>query len=216
MFSRGYDRLPEGEFHSVQLSRHQDAGVEIANHADGLELLEESVFVRRNVQARDRANFRVAERRDHGTQIIGPNTNVAVVDDQHFVLRFAYEARELHHFVVGRGMAGDVDDANAPLRKIALQLFDDFQDGFVTVADAEEKFVVGIILIAVAGEIFVGLGIQAANWLEIAYGRRVLRRRARFSSAAEKLPRTVKREEIVDERNGGDAEKNVNEVTRRH
>ncbi len=88
------------------------------------------------------------------------------------------------------------------------------KDGFVTVADAEKEFVVRIILGAVAGEIFVSLGVQAANGLEIADGRSVIRRMGRFSSMTEKLPRAVKREEIIDKRNGGDAKKNVDEVTR--
>src|ERR1700675_3475152 len=48
------------------------------------------------------------------------------------------------------------------------------------------------------------------------HGRRVIRRPARFSGFAEKPPRTVKRKEVIDERNGRYAQENVCEVARRH
>ncbi len=120
MLSRGNNRLAKREFDSVQLPRDQDAGVEITHHADGLELLEKGVLVCGNIQTGHRADFRIAERRDHGTQIVRPNANVAVVDGQDLVLRFADQPGQLHHFVIGRGVSGNMNHSNAALWKIPL------------------------------------------------------------------------------------------------
>ncbi len=216
MFARRDDCLAEGELHSIQLARDENAGVKIADHADGLELLDECVFLRGDIEASDRANVCVAERRDDGAEIVGPYTNVAVVDDEHFVLRFVHEARELDDFVVGRGVAGDVNYANALPGKIAFEFFDDFQDGFVAVADAEEKFVVGIVLLAIAGEVFVRLVVEATYRLEITDRGSEIQSLRGLLGMSEKLPGTIECEEIINERNRREAEEDVGEVSRMH
>jgi hypothetical protein len=90
MLSRGYYGLSERKLDPVQLSRDQNAGIEIANHTYGLELLQKGILVRGNIEARHSANFRITQWRDYGTQIVRVNANIAVVDDQDFVLCFAH------------------------------------------------------------------------------------------------------------------------------
>src|SRR6202022_3020735 len=43
------DGLPQGEFYAVQLPRHENSRIEIGNHADGLQMLRESLVLNRNV-----------------------------------------------------------------------------------------------------------------------------------------------------------------------
>jgi len=87
----------------------------------------EGAAARRVLEARarraaaERAAF-VDELRDEVSSALRrwTDANVAIVDDQHFVLSFTHQAGQLDDFVVGCGMAGDVDHSNAPVRKIAL------------------------------------------------------------------------------------------------
>src|SRR5271155_2105511 len=61
MFSRSHNCLAERELDSVQLPGHQNTGIKIANHAYGLEFLDERVFVRGYVKSGDSASLRIAK-----------------------------------------------------------------------------------------------------------------------------------------------------------
>src|SRR5579859_133868 len=216
IFSRGDDCLSEGELDAIQLPGNQDSGIKIAKHADGLEFLDKRAFVSGNVEAGYGANFRVAERGHHGAQIIRPHANVAVVDDQHFILCLFHQTRELHDFVVGGGVSGYVDDTNSALRKIAFQFLDNRQDRLVTVSDGKKQLIIRIILPAVAREIIVGFVIQAANRLQIADGRSERQSWFRQLRMLKEPPRTKERKEIIDERYRGHAQEYVHRAMRRH
>ena len=118
--ARGGDGRSQRELHSVQLPGHQNAGVKIGHHADGLQVVGEGVEFGWNVKTGHGAHLRIAQRSGHLPQIIRPHAHVAIADDHHFVRGFAHQASQLGDFVVGRDTAGTVQDANAALRKIAL------------------------------------------------------------------------------------------------
>ena len=158
----------------------------------------------RHVKAGDGANVGIGERSHDAAEIVGLNANIAVADDQDFVLRFVDKAREFGHFVVGGDAAGAVEHANLALGKVVDELLDDRQYGIVGIAHAKEDFVVGIILAAEAGEIFVGVGIEAANRLEIADRRREIRVRLAGRALAKVIPGAVQGKQVIDERNGRD------------
>ena len=96
---------PERELHALQLPVHQDAGVEIGHHADGLQVVGQGGDFDRDVEAGDGAHFRIAQRSGHVPQIIRPHAHVAVADDDYFVRGLVHQARELGDFVVGRPRA---------------------------------------------------------------------------------------------------------------
>src|SRR5208282_5425956 len=58
--------------------------------------------------------------------------------------------------------------------------------------------------------------VQAANRLQVADGGRVVGRPSPFFGLPEKSPGAVKREEIVNEGDGCEAQNNVDEALRRH
>src|SRR5580700_2104722 len=53
MLSGGHNGLSERKLHTVQLPRHQNARIEVANHTDRLKLLEQRVLLRGHIQTRD-------------------------------------------------------------------------------------------------------------------------------------------------------------------
>ncbi len=118
-FARGDDGLAEGEFDAVELPGDHDAGEKIGDHADGLQFLGEIFFFGGRVEAGGRAYVRIAEGRDDGAQIIGPDAHVAVGDDEEIVLGFGDQASEARDFVVHRITAGAEQQADAALGKIA-------------------------------------------------------------------------------------------------
>jgi hypothetical protein len=77
--------------------------------------------------------------------------------------------------------------------------------GIFCVADAEKDFVLGIILAAEAGEVFIGIGIEPSDWLQIADRRKEA---ARFLPPPAKEPGcTEDGQPVVDKRDRGQAEK---------
>src|SRR5260370_36806674 len=90
------------------------------------------------------------------------------VEQQGVVAGFAQQGEELGKFFVDGVAARAIEEANLALREIAHQLLKNGDRSVVLVADAKNQFVVGIVLAAVAGEIFVGFGVEPANRVESA------------------------------------------------
>ena len=173
-------------------------------------MLGERFVVDRNVQAGDAADFGIAQGGDHGAQVVWLDANVAVVDHQDFVACFAHQADELGNFVVDGVAARAIEDANLALREIAHQLLKNGDRSVVFVADAKNQFVVGIVLAAVAGEIFVGFGVEAANRLQIADRRSKIKiLRWTVTGLAKETPGAIKDEQIVDKRRRSQGKKKV-------
>src|SRR5579872_3657227 len=121
---------------------------------------------------------------------------------------FTYQARQLGDFVIGGDAVRTVQNANPPLRKIALQFLDHRDNGAVIRIDAEYDLVIRIILHTEARQVFVSFGIEATDWLQIADWRRKIRigntwRLAEISPGAEN------RDQVIDERDGRDSQENV-------
>src|SRR5260370_882615 len=109
--------------------------------------------------------------------------------------------RGLGRAVVDGVAARPIEDANLALREIAHQLLKNGDRSVVFVADAKNQFVVGIVLAAVAGEIFVGFGVEAANRLQIADRRSKIKiLRWTVTGLAKETPGAIKDEQIVDKR----------------
>src|SRR5260370_17750139 len=70
------DGLPQGELYAVQLPRHENSGIEIGNHADGLQMLGESLVLNRNVQAGHSTDLRATQPVNHGAQPISLNATL--------------------------------------------------------------------------------------------------------------------------------------------
>src|SRR5712664_989941 len=194
------DGLPQGEFYAVQLPRHENPRIEIGNHADGLEMLGESLVLNRNVQAGHSTDLWITQRCNHGAQIIWLDANVAVVDHQHFIASLVHHTDQFRHFVVEGPASRTVEDSNLTFGEIAHQLLENGHSSIVLIADAENQLVIRVVLAAIARKIFVSFGIQAADGLQVAYRRGKIRvtRQTTFR-VAEKTPGTVQDEEVVNE-----------------
>ena len=169
------NRLAKGKLDAVQLARHKNAGEKIADHTNGVQVLRESPIVCRNVKTGHAAHFRIAQRCDYRSQVVWFHANVAVVNDQHLVARFLHHALEFGHFIVDGLASGANQDANLPVGKIVFQLFEDRHRGIVLIADAENQFILGIVLAAVTGQVLVGFGIQPAKGFQVADRRSEIR-----------------------------------------
>ena len=55
--ARRDDRLSQSEFDSIELARHQNSGVEVGYHADGLKMLRKCLVLSGNVQAGHSSHF---------------------------------------------------------------------------------------------------------------------------------------------------------------
>src|SRR5260370_26148722 len=132
------------------------------------------------------------------------------VEQQGVVAGFAQQGEELGKFFVDGVAARAIEEANLALREIAHQLLKNGDRSVVFVADAKNQFVVGIVLAAVAGEIFVGFGVEAANRLQIADRRSKIKILPwTVTGLAKETPGAIKNEQIVDERRGSQGKKKV-------
>ena len=206
--ARSGDGGAEGEFHSFNFPIDKQAGVKIGNHPDGEEIFGEGIIAPGHVKAGDGTDFGVGERRDHAFEVVGGDADVTIADDDDFVFGFANEAAEFGDFVIGSVAAGAVKDADGAMGEFANEFFKNGDDGIFGVGDAEEDFVFGVIEAAEAGEVCVGVGIEAADGFEDAdgWGESV-----GFEGAGEKAEGAVKDEDVVDGGDGGDEEKDGSE-----
>src|SRR6516162_7457830 len=187
--ARRGNRRSQSKFHAVQLPCHQDASIEVRQHAYGLQMFYECGFVGRHVEARHRAYLGVSQRRNYRSQICLFGTNVAVVDYQRFVLRFIGKACQLRDLVVGGLTLYTYQHANRAVGKITSHLLDHVHDWIAVIAEAENDFVFRIVLLTETGEIFVSFVIETAHWLKDAYRRSEAGSGGeRLTGAAEKSP----------------------------
>src|SRR5208282_5068988 len=102
------------------------------------------------VEARDRADLRIAKRRNDRSEIIPADANVAVADNENIVARFAGHPRELVDLVGSAELLRAFQQANAPIRKIADDFLEHWNCGIVLVRNVKKNFIFGIIEIAEA------------------------------------------------------------------
>ena len=119
------------------------------------------------------------------------------------VRRLAHQARQLSDFIVGCIAAGAEEHADGPLREFPLQAIDQRKRGVVAVAHAEEQLVLGIVLPAEAGEVLVGVRIEAADGFQDAYWRGETGVGLAAGRAPEKPPAAKQDDTVVDEWDGG-------------
>ena len=118
------------------------------------------------IEAGDRADFGIGQRRDHLAQIVGPHAYVAIADHHVLVRRLAHQAREFRHLVVGSVAARAEQYADGPLGEFPLQPVDQRKRGIFPIAHAKEHFIIRIVLPAEAGEVLIGVRIEAADGLQ--------------------------------------------------
>ncbi len=86
--------------------------------ADGFQL-RAKIFLRDGaVKAGHRPGPLIRKRRNDFPQVIWSDANVAVAEDQNFVLRFLRQTRQIVHLAVRPQMLCPHEEANAPLRKM--------------------------------------------------------------------------------------------------
>ena len=157
------DCLSQCKLDSVQLARHQNSGVEVGNHTDGVKMLRKRLVMRGDIKAGHPAHLRIAQWRHDRAQIIRLDPNVAVVDHQNIVPGFIHHPNQLRHFVVDAAAPRTIKHSNATLRKIPNQLLKNRDGGIVLITNAKNQLVVRIILPAIAGEVLIRLGVQAPD-----------------------------------------------------
>ena len=126
----------------------------------------EALLVNRQVEAGHRADFGIGQRRRHFAQIVRPHAHVAVADHQVFVRRLAYQARQLGDLVVGSVAARAEQHADGALREFPPQPVDQRRRRVLAIVDAKEQLVIRIVLPAEAGEVLIGVRIEAPDWLQ--------------------------------------------------
>src|SRR5580698_152767 len=99
-------------------------------------------------------------------QVVGGNLYVAVVDQNMVVLRAAQHLHQVAHLAVGAKQLRTQHQANRPLRKLRLELFNGRHGRIRHAADAEQDLVWTLILLyTMAGEARIHLRIKTLHRL---------------------------------------------------
>lgn len=206
----GDDGLAKSELDTVKLPSDENAGKEIGDHADGLQMLRKGVLFNGDIKAGDAAYIGIAKRCDDGAEIAGRNANVGVIDDEDVVFGFIDETNELGDFVVDGVATRAVENADLALRKVGDEFLNDGDSGVVVAADAKEEFIFGIVLAAEAGEIFVRIRVEAADWLQVADGREEIIVGTQVAAAYKEIAnRAEDRQNVIDEGDRGEEQNRV-------
>ncbi len=180
-------------------------------------MLREGLVSRRNVKAGHAPHFRIAQRRHNGTQIIWLHANIAVVNDQNLVPRLIHHTNKLGYLVIDGIAPGSKKNSNLPVGKVASQLLQNWHRRITFISNTKNQLKLRIVLPAIARQVFVSLGIQAAQRFEVAHGRRetgictqaLLR-------PPEKSPGAEKYEQVINKRGSCEDEKEITSTLRNH
>ena len=84
--------------------------------------------------------------------------------------RFIHQSSQFRALVVGRHAAGSVQNPDRTLlwKEIPLQLIEHLRHRGIVCVDAENQFIIGIVLAAEAGQIFIRIRVQALDRFQIA------------------------------------------------
>src|SRR5262249_49096038 len=121
--------------------------------------------------------------------------------------------RELCNLVIRSIASSSIQHANAALRKITDKLFQDRNCGVILAADAEQQFVVGIVLAAKAGEVLVCVRIDPAKRFQIADRRQVTAFRG-LRCSKKKATGNIEGNEVINKRKSRNYEQSVVEKSR--
>ena len=113
-----------------------------------------------HLEAGYRSDSRIGERSNYSSQVIGANSDITVAHDDYFVLGFSDQASHFCDFVVQGAAARTKQNSYLALREFTNEFFQSRNHRIIGVPDAEENFVVRIILTAIAGEVLLSLGIK--------------------------------------------------------
>src|SRR5579884_1355089 len=150
---------------------HEDAGEEVARGADRLHFREKIPFGNGAVKAGDGGVGGISERSDDLAQVIGPDADVAIAQDEDFVFGFTGEKGEIVHLLVGAGAGRAGQNANPAIRETSHDGANEGNGRVRLVVDGKKDFVIGVVLTAEAGEVFERAKIDAVNRFEHADGR---------------------------------------------
>ena len=133
------------------------------------------------------------------------------------MLGFIHQAHQFGHFVIDGIAARTIQNPDFAAGKVTNQFFKHWHRGIKLVVHAKQKLVVGVILAAKTCEIFVGFGVEAANWLQIANGRGEIGILLLIGEGTfEKFYRAVNGDQIINERNGRDDQDEILENRRNY
>src|SRR6266849_1680869 len=156
-----------------------------------------------NVQTSHSANFRIAQRSHHGSQIIWLDTNITVVDHEDFVASFLHHPDQFRDFIVDGGASRAIEDSNLTFGEIAHQLLKSGHGSVVLIANAENQLIIRVVLPAITSKVFVGFWVQAAYGLQVTHWRgKIQISRGTVFRLPEKKPGTIQDKQVVDERRG--------------
>src|ERR1035437_3445590 len=176
ILARGHYGLSKSELHPIQLPSHKDSREEVGDHPYRLQFLDERGFFGRDIQTSGCSNLRIAERRGHGSQVIRLDPDVAIGDYQQLVRSFVHQADQPGNLVIDRTTTGAEKQANTAFGKILYQFFQNWQCGIVRI-HTKKNFVFGIVLVAEACVILVGVRVESLDGLQTTYRRREVRTR---------------------------------------
>ena len=98
-------RRAQAKFGDARDMGKNDAGHQIRIQGEEFDLFMPGIRVGRFVQGTDKSDFRVRQRGHNGFQVVGPQQNVTVADDQNVVARMFQAADQIVDLAVGAGPA---------------------------------------------------------------------------------------------------------------
>ena len=98
------------------------------------------------------ADVLIRQRQNDSAKIVGINANVAVIDDQVLESRTRQHLLEITDLHIRAKLVWRHNQPYRASRKLALQLLHAGNGGIIRIADAEDDFVLGIVLQAMTAE----------------------------------------------------------------
>src|SRR5882672_5100303 len=157
------DRCAQREIETFHALRDEDASGKVARGTERFKFTEKTALRNAAVETSHRAGFAVGERNNNVTQVVWPDAYVAIGNCQDFVARFADHECKIIYFAIFAEKRSASDDANLSFWMGGDELANRGHSGIGFRVRRKNDFVVCIILIAEAGEIFFGAKIHAVN-----------------------------------------------------
>jgi hypothetical protein len=123
------------------------------------------------VEAGDQAHSFPVEGRHYGPQVVRAHAHVGIADHQQVMAGLRESPQEVADLVVRSQVLLHHNPADVLCRELRMQPLQLRKDRVVGVSESKDDFVVRIVQLAEAAEIFQGVRIQARHRLENRYGR---------------------------------------------
>src|ERR1700687_1093114 len=146
--------------------RRQDPGAEVRTDGKRFQARSQARTRDASIKTRYQPDLQILQRGNHVPQVVGLDADVAVVYHDVFVPRFRQHLRQVADFDVHAQVFQTEHKPDRNLRKFSLQSLDECNRRIISLADAKDNFVLGIVLQKMTAKAVIHLRISTPERLE--------------------------------------------------